>query len=94
MRRDLFALSILIAAAASSAGCGRARALESFTLGPDDLIVAESRGCSSECRVVSPRQRACTVRDQGCRVVCMQLPQCRVDGATELKVCAVVKDQF
>ena len=94
MRRHPTAFLILTLLAASATACGKARALESFTLGPSDLIVAESRGCSSECRVVSPQQRTCTVRDYGCRVVCTSLPQCRVDGATALKVCAVVKDQF
>lgn len=94
MRRYPAALFTLIALAASATACGRARALESFTLAPSDLIIAESRGCSAECRVVTPQQRTCTVRDYGCRVVCTSLPQCRTDGATMLKVCAVVKDQF
>ena len=87
------ALTVLSLLAATSTGCRRADALESFTLGPRDLIVAESRGCSADCRILTPQQRTCTVREFGCRAACTIVPECKPDGVSVLKVCAVVKDQ-
>ncbi len=91
-RFSIPALAVLGALALSSSSCSRADAYESFTLGPSDMILTESRGCNAECRPTTPQQRTCTVRDFGCRVVCQALPQCKPDGMTAMKVCAVVKD--
>ncbi len=85
-------LAALGALAISAPGCQRADAYESFTLGPKDLIIAETRGCSAECRITTPTQRTCTLRDFGCRAVCTPIPECRPDGISAIKVCAVVKD--
>lgn len=87
----VLAVSALVAVAGS--GCSKASAFESFTLDQHDIVLAETYGCHAECRVMTPTQRTCVVREIGCRAVCTPIPQCRPDGDRGMKVCAVVKDR-
>ncbi len=86
------ALAALVLLAAGGVACGRARALESFQLGPHDKVIAEAAGCRAECNLVTSTRRTCFVRDPACRAVCTPLPECRPDGEGPITVCAVVRD--
>ena len=63
-----------------------------FILEEHDKIVAEAKGCFSECRIIGGARRMCTIREFGCRVVCSSLPECRISGGGTMKACAIVKD--
>ena len=85
---------IVIAAAVvamSASGCGRAEALESFTLEEHDHLLAEAPGCYSECRSLGMKRRVCTIKDPTCHAVCQSIPECKPDGLHMIKVCAVMK---
>ncbi len=93
MRRyktPLFAAALSAAAVwlVAVSGCSRASALESFDLGEHDHLLAEAPGCAAECRAFGTR-RTCTVREYDCKVVCMDVPDCRVAGQIP-KVCAIM----
>jgi hypothetical protein len=79
--------SLLMGASA----CSRAEAFESFTLDGDDKLIVEAPGCNSECKVLAPGRRVCTVKDFDCRAVCQPIPECRPDGTHMLKACAVIR---
>jgi hypothetical protein len=83
----------LTALSLATASCKPAEALESFTLRPQDRIVAEARGCRVECTPTAASQRTCIVRELGCRAVCIPLPECRPDGTHVLQACAIVRDR-
>lgn len=89
----LLAVAIGAAAAAVVAlsGCGKALAMESFELGERDHIIAESPGCHVECRVLGGLKRVCTINAYDCKAVCMELPECNVQGRGVPKVCAIMK---
>jgi hypothetical protein len=89
-RRSAAQLLVLLALAAS--GCGRAQAAATVELGPHDKIIVESGGCHAECTLREPSRRSCVVKEQGCRIACTVLPECRPDGGSAVTVCAVVRD--
>ena len=88
MLRLTMLFALLAGMALGSSGCRRAEALESFTLGEHDHLIAEAPGCNVDCRIVGTR-RVCTLKDPQCRVVCKTLPECRPDGKA-IQVCAVI----
>lgn len=95
MRRytaPLFAALITAGAATiiATSACSRAQALESFELGERDHILAEAIGCHAECRMVGVK-RTCTIRDYGCKAVCMDVPECNTMGKGTPKICAIMK---
>lgn len=69
----------------------RVQAIETFTLGEHDRIIAENPGCHAECRVQTPALRNCTIRDFDCRAVCMEVPECGNVARKAPRVCAIVK---
>jgi hypothetical protein len=85
-----FVLAALAAIGIVASGCSRAQAFETFMLEEHDHLIAESPGCYTDCRVTGSR-RTCTVRDFNCQVVCKTLPECRLDGRSSIKACAVIK---
>ncbi len=68
-----------------------ARAMETFDLGERDHILAESPGCHVECRALGGVRRVCTINNQDCRAVCMEVPECDVMGRGAPKICAILK---
>ncbi len=89
--RPLLAVAIGAAAAAVVAVSGTALAMESFELGEHDHIIAESPGCHVECRALGGVKRICTINSYDCKAVCMDLPECNVQGRGIPKVCAIMK---
>ncbi len=71
-----------------SSGSTRAQGLQTFELGEHDKLLAEAPGCWADCKRMGVR-RVCTVKDYDCKVVCMEIPECRIQGRMP-KVCAVL----
>jgi hypothetical protein len=94
MRRALAFATLLSASIATLAlsGCGRAEAIESFTLDQHDHLIAEAPGCYSSC-VSRGMSRLCTIRESDCKAVCQTIQECKVNGIYPVKVCAVVKNR-
>ncbi len=94
----LIVLSALGALLAFCSACSSAQADafgdQSFTLGEHDKIIAETFGCHADCRMAGIGRRSCTVKEMGCRAVCTELPECRLDQGGSIKVCAVVRDRL
>ena len=94
MRSHLFpfaaVLTLAIAFVAVQARSGPPET--TFMLDEHDKIIAEAKGCFSECRIVGGTRRLCTIREFGCRVACSTLPECRITSGGTMKVCAIVKD--
>lgn len=88
--RSGIVLTVALLGLALQSGCGRAEAFESFTLEPHDQLIAESPGCEADCRVVGT-SRACTLKDPACRAICRTLPQCKPDGETPMRACAIIR---
>jgi hypothetical protein len=88
--RALLALVSLVALAMCFFGV-RALAIENFTLGPRDKIIAEAPGCHVECAVQGQDRRVCILKSFDCKVTCQDLPECSVPGVGTMKVCAVVR---
>ncbi len=80
-----------VAVVAFSGWVQNARAMESFELGQYDHILAESPGCHVECRALGGVKRICTINAYDCKAVCMELPECNVNGRGAPKVCAIMK---
>ena len=81
------ALGTLLGAQLARAGIND----RSFTLEAHDRIVAEAPGCYASCRAIGS-VRSCTIRETNCHAVCQTVPECRLDGGGQLKVCAIVRD--
>jgi len=95
VRRYLVPAVAVLAIAAMFVAAGQARSgppETTFVLDEHDKIIAEAKGCFSECRIVGGARRLCTIREFGCRVVCSTLPECRINGVGMMKACAIVKD--
>jgi hypothetical protein len=82
------AAAVVVAVAADVA---RARPYETFTLEAHDKVL-ESPGCFASCMAAGTR-RNCTVKEMDCKVTCVSIPECRLDGMNPVKVCAVVKER-